>query len=159
MLPVICCKMEIRYEVYALRSSIQHKICVVVTHRSQVYWPYLLMNKKRYAGLLWTKVDKYDKMDTKGLETVRRDNCLLVRKVVIPATIGSLRKGSHTCVFTSMRADATLTIPLDLSPTICCLFHIIEVVDTCLRKVLIDRDVKGAILYSKQARAGLTLLK
>lgn len=39
------------------------------------------MNKKRYAGLLWTKVDKYDKMDTKGLETVRRDNCLLVRKV------------------------------------------------------------------------------
>ena len=39
------------------------------------------MNKKRYAGLLWTKVEKYDKMDTKGLETVRRDNCLLVRKV------------------------------------------------------------------------------
>ncbi|CAN0556100.1 unnamed protein product [Ectocarpus sp. 12 AP-2014] len=63
------------------------------------------MNKKRYAGLLWTKVDKYDKMDTKGLETVRRDNCLLVRKVV----------------------------------------------DTCLRKVLIDRDVQGAITYSKQA--------
>lgn len=48
----------------------------------QVYWPYLLMNKKRYAGLLWTKADTYDKMDTKGLETVRRDNCLLVRKVV-----------------------------------------------------------------------------
>lgn len=47
----------------------------------QVYWPYLLMNKKRYAGLLWTKVDSHDKMDTKGLETVRRDNCLLVRKV------------------------------------------------------------------------------
>lgn len=39
------------------------------------------MNKKRYAGLLWTKAEKYDKMDTKGLETVRRDNCLLVRKV------------------------------------------------------------------------------
>lgn len=51
----------------------------------QVYWPYLLMNKKRYAGLLWTKVDKYDKMDTKGLETVRRDNCLLVRKVLMAA--------------------------------------------------------------------------
>ena len=41
------------------------------------------MNKKRYAGLLWTKVEKYDKMDTKGLETVRRDNCLLVRKVTL----------------------------------------------------------------------------
>ncbi len=45
----------------------------------QVYWPYLLMNKKRYAGLLWSRPEKYDKMDSKGIETVRRDNCLLVR--------------------------------------------------------------------------------
>eukprot|EP00934_Nitzschia_sp_Nitz4_P009093 Nitzschia sp. Nitz4//scaffold3_size479765//74873//78343//NITZ4_000028-RA/size479765-processed-gene-0.52-mRNA-1//1//CDS//3329550542//9083//frame0 len=48
----------------------------------KVYFPYLLMNKKRYAGLMWTKPEKYDKMDTKGLETVRRDNCALVRDVV-----------------------------------------------------------------------------
>ncbi len=48
----------------------------------QVYYPYLLISKKRYAGLLWTNPDKYDKMDTKGIETVRRDNCLLVRNVV-----------------------------------------------------------------------------
>lgn len=48
----------------------------------KVYFPYLLMNKKRYAGLMWTKPDKYDKMDTKGLETVRRDNCALVREVI-----------------------------------------------------------------------------
>jgi len=48
----------------------------------KVYFPYLLMNKKRYAGLMWTKSDKYDKMDTKGLETVRRDNCALVRDVI-----------------------------------------------------------------------------
>ena len=39
----------------------------------KVYWPYLLMNKKRYAGLLWTNSDKYDYMDCKGLETVRFD--------------------------------------------------------------------------------------
>lgn len=32
----------------------------------KVYWPYLLISKKRYAGLLWTKPEKYDKMDTKG---------------------------------------------------------------------------------------------
>ncbi|KAJ1440146.1 DNA polymerase family B-domain-containing protein [Ochromonadaceae sp. CCMP2298] len=69
----------------------------------KVYFPYLLMNKKRYAGLLWTRPDKYDKLDAKGLETVRRDNCLLVRKVV----------------------------------------------DTCLRKIIIDRDVQGAIDYAK----------
>lgn len=49
---------------------------------AQVYYPYLLISKKRYAGLLWTNPDKYDKMDTKGIETVRRDNCLLVRNVV-----------------------------------------------------------------------------
>jgi DNA polymerase delta subunit 1 len=69
----------------------------------KVYFPYLLMNKKRYAGLLWTNPDKYDKLDAKGLETVRRDNCLLVRKVV----------------------------------------------DNCLKKILIERNVPGAISYTK----------
>eukprot|EP00948_MAST-09A_sp_MAST-9A-sp1_P000885 g885.t1 len=48
----------------------------------KVYSPYLLINKKRYAGLFWTRPDKYDKMDTKGIETVRRDNCALVRTVI-----------------------------------------------------------------------------
>lgn len=48
----------------------------------KVYQPYLLMKKKRYAGLLWTKPEKYDKMDAKGIETVRRDNCALVRNVI-----------------------------------------------------------------------------
>ncbi|ETO08884.1 hypothetical protein RFI_28502 [Reticulomyxa filosa] len=48
----------------------------------KVYMPYLLMNKKRYAGMLWTKSDKWDYMDAKGIETVRRDNCELVKTVV-----------------------------------------------------------------------------
>lgn len=48
----------------------------------KVYYPYLLINKKRYAGLYWTRPEKYDKMDTKGIETVRRDNCLLVQTVI-----------------------------------------------------------------------------
>ena len=48
----------------------------------KVYFPYLLINKKRYAGLYWTKTEAYDKMDTKGIETVRRDNCLLVQTVI-----------------------------------------------------------------------------
>ncbi|KAL2864501.1 DNA-directed DNA polymerase delta POL3 [Aspergillus lucknowensis] len=48
----------------------------------KVYFPYLLINKKRYAGLYWTNTKKYDKMDTKGIETVRRDNCLLVQNVI-----------------------------------------------------------------------------
>jgi len=48
----------------------------------KVYYPYLLMNRKRYAGKLWTKPDKPDKIDTKGIESVRRDNCFLIRKMV-----------------------------------------------------------------------------
>lgn len=48
----------------------------------KVYCPYLLMNKKRYAGLLWTKPEKWDKIDAKGIETVRRDNCGFVKEAV-----------------------------------------------------------------------------
>ncbi|KAI9256205.1 DNA polymerase family B-domain-containing protein [Sporodiniella umbellata] len=48
----------------------------------KVYYPYLLINKKRYAGLYWTKETNYDKLDTKGIETVRRDNCRLVSKTI-----------------------------------------------------------------------------
>lgn len=32
----------------------------------KIYYPYLLISKKRYAGLYWTKPDTFDKMDTKG---------------------------------------------------------------------------------------------
>lgn len=32
----------------------------------KIYYPYLLISKKRYAGLFWTKPDNFDKMDTKG---------------------------------------------------------------------------------------------
>lgn len=36
-----------------------------------MYYPYLLINKKRYAGLYWTNPDKHDKMDAK---VRRREN-------------------------------------------------------------------------------------
>ncbi|XP_038215497.1 DNA polymerase delta catalytic subunit [Zerene cesonia] len=48
----------------------------------KVYYPYLLINKKRYAGLYFTKPETYDKMDCKGIETVRRDNCPLVSNMM-----------------------------------------------------------------------------
>lgn len=48
----------------------------------KVYFPYLLINKKRYAGLYWTNPEKCDKMDSKGIETVRRDNYRLVQTVI-----------------------------------------------------------------------------
>ena len=70
----------------------------------KVYFPYLLINKKRYAGLYFTKPEKYDKMDCKGIETVRRDNAPLVANLI----------------------------------------------NTCLQKILIDRNPDGAIDYAKQ---------
>merc|ERR1719456_1912026 len=75
----------------------------------KVYCPYLLMNKKRYAGLYWTKPEHYDKLDTKGIETVRRDNCALVRQLV----------------------------------------------DTVLKKILIERSVPGALDFVKSTISDL----
>lgn len=48
----------------------------------KIYYPYLLVAKKRYAGMLWTNPDKPDKKDVKGMESVRRDNCLLVKGTI-----------------------------------------------------------------------------
>ena len=48
----------------------------------KVYFPYLLMNKKRYAGLHWTNSKSWDKLDAKGIETVRRDNAPIVANVI-----------------------------------------------------------------------------
>ncbi|CXI06651.1 DNA polymerase delta catalytic subunit, putative [Plasmodium berghei] len=48
----------------------------------KVYCPYLLLNKKRYAGLLYTNPNKHDKMDCKGIETVRRDFCILIQQMM-----------------------------------------------------------------------------
>jgi len=46
----------------------------------KVYRPYLLMAKKRYAGLAWTSLDGKPELETKGIETVRRDWSDLVRQ-------------------------------------------------------------------------------
>ncbi|EDV52183.1 DNA polymerase delta catalytic subunit [Drosophila erecta] len=75
----------------------------------KVYYPYLLINKKRYAGLYFTRPDAYDKMDCKGIETVRRDNSPLVANLM----------------------------------------------NSCLQKLLIERDPDGAVAYVKQVIADL----
>ncbi|XP_068785695.1 DNA polymerase delta catalytic subunit-like, partial [Struthio camelus] len=49
----------------------------------KVYWPYLLISKKRYAGLHFaSRPEAHDKVECKGLEAVRRDNCPLVANLV-----------------------------------------------------------------------------
>ncbi|XP_074872197.1 DNA polymerase delta catalytic subunit isoform X1 [Carettochelys insculpta] len=49
----------------------------------KVYFPYLLISKKRYAGLYFSSSPHaHDRMDCKGIETVRRDNCPLVANLL-----------------------------------------------------------------------------
>ncbi|MCP9257910.1 DNA polymerase [Dirofilaria immitis] len=62
----------------------------------KVYSPFLLINKKRYAGLYFTRPEKHDKIDCKGLETVRRDNCPLVSKVLSTCLEKMLLDGDAT---------------------------------------------------------------
>lgn len=53
----------------------------------KVYCPYFLYSKKRYAAKMWTEKTnpdglseiKFDKIDVKGLQVVRRDSCKFVR--------------------------------------------------------------------------------
>lgn len=75
----------------------------------KVYFPYILINKKRYAGLYWTKTDKWDKLDAKGIVTVRRDNCPLV----------------------------------------------VTLINTCLQKLLVERNAEGAVEYAKEVISDL----
>ncbi|XP_053546791.1 DNA polymerase delta catalytic subunit [Bombina bombina] len=76
----------------------------------KVYFPYLLINKKRYAGLYFSSSpNTHDKMDCKGIETVRRDNCPLVANLI----------------------------------------------NTCLQKLLIDRDPMGAVEHAKDVISDL----
>lgn len=60
-----------------------HFIPPIKLEFEKVYFPYLLINKKRYAGLYFSSSsDTHDKMDCKGIETVRRDNCPLVANLI-----------------------------------------------------------------------------
>ena len=45
----------------------------------KVLCPALLISKKRYSGALWTKESGPDYIADRGLETVRRDICPMVR--------------------------------------------------------------------------------
>ena len=55
----------------------------IILEMEKVYKGYLLMNKKRYAGLLYTRKDTgavtYDYLDAKGIQLIRRDNCSLAK--------------------------------------------------------------------------------
>ena len=57
----------------------------IVLEFEKVYFPYLLMKKKRYAGLMYEPdkdgVMHMTKLDAKGIELVRRDNCVVAKRI------------------------------------------------------------------------------
>ncbi|KAJ6654838.1 hypothetical protein lerEdw1_006527 [Lerista edwardsae] len=106
--PSVAEAMEIGREAAAWVSS--HFTPPIKLEFEKVYFPYLLINKKRYAGLYFSSnPDTHDKMDCKGIETVRRDNCPLVANLI----------------------------------------------NTCLQKLLIDRDPTGAVAHAKEVISDL----
>jgi len=48
----------------------------------KIFYPFLLMMKKKYIALHWTKAAEPDFINYKGVEVARRDNCLLVVEVM-----------------------------------------------------------------------------
>lgn len=56
---------------------------IIIMEFEKVYHPYLLMSKKRYAGMMYEMRDgvmKQTKVDAKGIELVRRDNCPMAKR-------------------------------------------------------------------------------
>ena len=52
----------------------------VLLEYEKMYWPFLLLSKKRYATMCYMHPDDSPKMTSSGLVTVRRDNAPFVRK-------------------------------------------------------------------------------
>ena len=83
----------------------------------KAYWPFALYSKKRYAGAMYTTPHRMDKVDVKGLVTVRRDNAPIVRDVchdMLDAII--LRKDPHEALEIARRCLARVLdndIPFD----------------------------------------------
>jgi len=65
--------------------SEKYKTDKIVLEMEKVYYPYLLMKKKRYAGLMYEKQKsgaiEISYLDAKGIELVRRDNCPMAKKI------------------------------------------------------------------------------
>jgi DNA polymerase elongation subunit (family B) len=47
----------------------------------KVMWPLILFGKKRYVNLCWESYEKPKKIDAKGIQLVRRDNCPFVKTI------------------------------------------------------------------------------
>lgn len=114
----------------------------------KVYFPYLLISKKRYAGLYWTRPEKFDKMDTKGrnFTTDVSDFCWLCSE----SFFYHWKNGRFLLIFIMLWAGIE-TVRRDN-----CLL-VKNLVNECLHKILVDRDISGAVQYVKNTISDLLM--
>ncbi|CAK9018846.1 DNA polymerase zeta catalytic subunit (Protein reversionless 3-like) (REV3-like) (hREV3) [Durusdinium trenchii] len=48
----------------------------------KIYMPSMMVSKKRYCGMKFEHVDSTPKLESKGLENIRRDSCLIMQKIM-----------------------------------------------------------------------------
>lgn len=53
----------------------------VVLEFEKIFYPWLLLGKKRYAGMMYEAGSTLKKLDAKGIELVRRDNCAFAKRM------------------------------------------------------------------------------
>lgn len=116
----------------------------------KVYYPYLLISKKRYAGLYWTNPNKFDRMDTKG-EPVSPFS-FFIPLLSLLASVFELH-------FNFLFCEIVPCLPVVGIETVrrdnCLLVK--NLVSECLNKLLIDRDIPGAVQYVKSTISDLLL--
>jgi DNA polymerase delta subunit 1 len=61
----------------------------------KVFFPFLLLKKKKYAANKFETITDKGTLDAKGIELARRDNCLYVRKVQRAVLVALLENNDH----------------------------------------------------------------
>ena len=86
----------------------------IILEFEKVYWPWLLMSKKRYAGLMWEEdsegVMVQTKLDAKGIQLVRRDNCALAKRVSKKVLDALMYKRDPELACTELRDELDLIV-------------------------------------------------
>ena len=92
---------------------------VIILEREKAYKPYLLLGKKKYAGLLHEVDDdgkaQFKYLDAKGLEMVRRDRCGIAKKIqsdVLDALMYKDLETSHSILFQHLQSLVQNTVPV-----------------------------------------------
>jgi DNA polymerase delta subunit 1 len=108
----------------------------------KVYRPYMLFSKKRYAGLLYSSShEKFDYLDSKGLQNVRRDSCSLLREMYSTALSILLIQGQVDAAINYVKGMVTALLSREVS-----LHKLI------ISKKLTRPEYKGKALHAELAK-------